>query len=104
ALNDGGRWTPSGGWTLTPFAGPSPRIGHSAVWTGSEMVVWGGAGGDYLDDGGRWTPSGGWTLTPSAGPWPRMAHSAVWTGSEMVVWGGAAGGAYSNDGMAYVPP
>jgi hypothetical protein len=45
-LNDGSRYNPSSNtWiaTATPsnFT-PSPRSSHSAVWTGSLMVIWGG--------------------------------------------------------------
>ena len=37
---------------------PSPRDGHSAIWTGNEMIVWGGysLGDDYLDTGSRFNP------------------------------------------------
>ena len=36
---------------------PSPRHAHSAVWTGTEMIVWGGYDGtDALADGGRYVP------------------------------------------------
>jgi len=36
---------------------PSPRAGHTATWTGSEMIVWGG--GDHMGRGGS-RPPGGW--------------------------------------------
>ena len=43
---------PSGGciddtWTPTSITGdvPDARIGHTAVWTGSKMIVWGGSNG-----------------------------------------------------------
>src|SRR5262245_34966251 len=44
--------TPSPGcvpdrWDTVPRIPPARRAGHTAVWTGSEMIVWGGA----LDDG-----------------------------------------------------
>ena len=39
----GGIYRPGIGWTNTPTAGaPSARSGHTAVWTGAEMVIWGG--------------------------------------------------------------
>ena len=68
---------------------------HAAIWTGTEMIVWGG-GGDGLfrrfkQTGGRYNPN-----TTIAGqrqtamlPLPDGCHTAVWTGSEMIVWGGA---------------
>jgi hypothetical protein len=36
-------------WTATPGA-PDGVIGHTAIWTGSEMIVWGGSG---LNTGGK---------------------------------------------------
>ncbi len=36
---DEGRWR-----ELEAFGAPSPRYGHGAVWTGSELVIWGGDG------------------------------------------------------------
>src|SRR5262245_45453680 len=42
-------------WTPTNSAGrPNGRIEHTAVWTGSEMIVWGGYDGSYLNTGGRY--------------------------------------------------
>ena len=40
---------------------PPPEIRHTAVWTGNEMIVWGGLapGPDYLDTGGRYNPNHG---------------------------------------------
>ncbi|MEK6607471.1 MAG: hypothetical protein AABZ30_07410 [Myxococcota bacterium] len=50
-------------WTATSTTGaPAPRDYHTAVWTGSELIVWGGlsgepgGGGTYVDTGGRYTP------------------------------------------------
>ena len=59
-LNSGWLYEPaSGTWTPTSTAPqvPSGRSGHVAVWTGTEMIVWGGASGStYLSDGGRYCP------------------------------------------------
>ena len=43
-LNTGGRYNPStDSWISTSLVNaPSPRDYHSAVWTGTEMIVWGG--------------------------------------------------------------
>lgn len=95
---DGGRWNPQAGvWTSLPASatGPSARGGHSAVWTGTEMIVWGGrntASGE-LRVGATWNPSTGvWKpFTTYDAPAQRRFHGAVWTGTEMVVWGGALG-------------
>src|SRR5438094_3229457 len=55
-------------WTgISTANAPSGRDGHTAVWTGSEMVVWGGYGGQalgILNTGGRYNPStDSWTAT-----------------------------------------
>jgi hypothetical protein len=94
ALNGGGRYNPStDSWTDISFSNaPTERYVHTAVWTGSEMIVWGGSHTDpfvRLDTGGRYNPStDSWTATSTtSAPDARWSHTAVWTGSEMIVWG-----------------
>ena len=72
---------------------PVARKFHTAVWTGSEMIVWGGTNGSPLNTGGRYNPSAdAWTATSTTNaPDARDSHTAVWTGSEMIVWGGTNG-------------
>ena len=101
SLNTGGRYNPStNSWTATAtIDAPTARELHTAVWTGSEMIIWGGsAGGPALNTGGRYNPgAGSWTATCTANePSARYHHAAVWTGSEMIVWGGydTTGGRY----------
>jgi N-acetylneuraminic acid mutarotase len=108
ALNDGGRYNPAANsWAPVSTNGaPGARYDHTAVWTGSEMIVWGGSGASlYLNDGGRYNPAGNsWTVvTTNGAPAARRYHTAVWTGSEMTVWGGESPGSYSNDGGRYNP-
>jgi N-acetylneuraminic acid mutarotase len=81
-------------WTATSAAGaPTGVAAHTAVWTGSKMVVWGGSvdGGARTNTGGIYDPATDtWTATSTAGaPTARSGHTAVWTGSKMIVWGGA---------------
>ena len=87
--------------------GPSARADHTAVWTGSEMIVWGGWNGStFFNVGGRYDPStDSWTPTSTTNaPSGRADHTAVWTGSEMIVWGGVVGlGILSNTGGRYDP-
>ena len=82
------------------------RERHTAVWTGSEMIVWGGLAGGYLNAGGRYNPaSNSWTAVSTTGaPAARSSHTAVWTGSEMIVWGGSdTSVGHLNDGGRYDP-
>lgn len=93
-------WTP----TSTSNA-PAARYQHTAVWTGSEMIVWGGYNGgtNGLNTGGRYNPStDSWTATNTTNaPSGRFGHTAVWTGTEMIVWGGGANGSDLNTGGRY---
>lgn len=80
------------------------RQGATAVWTGTEMIVWGGSGNGFKNDGARYNESTDtWTqITLQQAPQERVSHAAVWTGQEMIIWGGL-GGDYLNDGAKYDP-
>jgi galactose oxidase-like protein len=104
--------SPSGGciddtWTSTSTTNAPPaRVAHTAVWTGSEMIVWGGQGQPGpLNTGGRYNPStDSWTATNTTNaPSARYFHTAVWTGNEMIVWGGTPGVGNFNSGGRYNP-
>ncbi len=92
----GGRYDPAAdAWQpLTTTGAPPARLNHSAVWTGAEMIVWGGRAesGATLDDGARYDPGAdAWSpLSQSGAPAARSRHTAVWTGNAMIVWGGTA--------------
>ena len=86
-------------WRATN-AEPFGRFGHTAVWTGNEMIIWGGYADAFSNTGGRYTP-GTDTWVPTStnnAPTGRESHTAVWTGSEMIVWGGYDGGDLSTGG------
>ena len=78
-------------WTATAAQGEG-RDRHTAVWTGSEMIVWGGevALNVFSNTGARYTPStDSWAATSTVNaPSARADLTAVWTGTEMIVWGG----------------
>jgi N-acetylneuraminic acid mutarotase len=106
ALNDGAKYNPqTDTWTpITAVNQPSARLLHTAVWTGTEMIVWGGfsclaCANAQLQTGARYTPATDtWTtITTTGAPSARANHTAVWTGSKMIVWGG-------NDDAAPGPP
>ena len=105
-------------WTPLPAGGPSARSGHSAVWTGSEMIVWGGIRGRdptypplFHDDGAVFDPASGALATPA---WTRTIasdglvagrreHTVVWTGSRMIAFGGRNMDGNLSDGVVYEP-
>ncbi|HEY6168519.1 MAG TPA: hypothetical protein VI454_10805 [Verrucomicrobiae bacterium] len=108
-LGSGARYNPTNSsWSLVNTNGndaPGPRGNHTAIWTGSEMIVWGGFGGNTtLSDGSRYDPTvDRWTRLPFTGsPVARSSHTAVWTGSEMIIWGGVAS-LPANSGGRYNP-
>jgi N-acetylneuraminic acid mutarotase len=92
-LNTGGRYNPNtDSWTPTSINNvPDAREDHTAVWSGNEMIIWGGLFfGTFFDTGGRYNPdTNSWIATSTINvPDARRFHSAVWSGSEMIVWGG----------------
>jgi hypothetical protein len=104
---------PTGGcvddtWTATSMINaPTARVYHTVVWTGSEMIVWGGANlSNFFNTGSRYNPStDSWSATSTTNaPSGREFHTAVWTGAEMIVWGGEFGFPnYLNTGGRYNP-
>jgi hypothetical protein len=120
-FDTGGRYNPgTDTWTATSTTSttsttnaPSAREFHTAVWTGTEMIVWGGRNDPftYLDTGGRYNPdTDSWTATITTdAASARSSHAAVWTGTQMIVWGGVnSNGANVNTGGRYcaqpIPP
>jgi Zn-dependent metalloprotease len=92
--------------TNAPFA----RWFHTAVWTGSRMIVWGGRQAmasttANLATGGLYDPVGdAWEAVPTtSAPTRRSLHSAVWTGTRMFSWGGFDGTRPTSGGL-YEPP
>jgi N-acetylneuraminic acid mutarotase len=90
----GGAYSPAAdSWrTITTENAPEPRINGAVVWTGSEVIVWGGEdkANDQLGDGAAYDPvTDSWrTLSNDGAPAPRERHSMVWTGREAFVFGG----------------
>lgn len=87
--------------------GPGARANHSAVWTGSKMIIFGGrdVSGNPLNTGMSYDPATNlWSPISSTGaPSARYAHVGVWTGSKMIVWGGTNITTVFNDGAIYDP-
>jgi N-acetylneuraminic acid mutarotase len=93
-------------WTATnTINAPPAQFFHAAVWTGAEMIVWGGDGIPSQNTGGRYDPStDSWIATTTEGaPTARSVHTAVWTGIEMIVWGGLGNTGRQKTGGRYNP-
>jgi N-acetylneuraminic acid mutarotase len=109
-MNTGGRYNPtSNSWqALTTTGAPTARKDHSVVWTGAEMIVFGGSVGanQAVNTGGAYDPSiDTWNPINSGGSVPsgRQNHTAIWTGEEMVVFGGGTTSTYFGDCFGYKP-
>ena len=94
-LRTGGRYNPAtDSWTPTSLVNAPPgRTAYAAVWTGSQMIVWGGVADQTFTNtntGGRYNPgTDSWVATSLANaPAARNTPTAVWTGDEMIIWGG----------------
>lgn len=112
-------------WRELPRAPFWSLASHTVVWTGKEMIVFGGVAGDATvlgpGEGGRSdiavrggdATSGAAAYNPATNEWrslpeapiaPRHRHAAVWTGGEMLVWGGRdQTGRLTDDGAAFDP-
>lgn len=88
-LNTGAVYDPmTDAWMPMEVNGAPTVSGQLAgVWTGSKLVVWGGAnaaqGGVYDPMTNTWA-----TMVTSGAPSPRSRHGLFWTGSKVIVWGG----------------
>lgn len=87
-------------WQPLPPAPNAPLWDPVVVWTGEEMIVWGGARPGDAHELGRW-PVQGAAYRPDEGSWRPIADapveqvyysSGLWTGEKLIVWGGHHGG------------
>ena len=87
----------SASWQALPPAPIPGRIAASSVWTGKEMIVWGGYTGKVTPGPCGGCASDGAVYDPATRTWRAIspspagvrgggANSAAWTGDEMVVW------------------
>ena len=112
--NDGAMYDPvADTWTpMTASGAPAARYNAGSVWTGTEMVVWGGnqspaAGGSVLalDSGARYDPSSDtWHAMAAVSLGARASVSMVWSGAEVIIWGGVSPADFlRGDGARYDP-
>ncbi|NDA67998.1 MAG: hypothetical protein EBY09_15385 [Verrucomicrobia bacterium] len=109
--NNGARYNPATDtWTTmaTPPTGMTNRADHLAVWTGTEMIIWGGSSNgnvNAFNNGARYNPANNtWTMMSSNNaPNGTLFPQAVWTGTELITWGGFLGLTNSNTGGRYNP-
>ena len=94
---------PAAHWAPLPAAPIAGRIAAGAVWTGREMVVWGGVARgsgtpSAASDGAAYNPTTRqWRAiaSPPSGVLGDAGNAAVWTGARAVFWAGN-----SSDGPA----
>ncbi|MEQ1876062.1 MAG: kelch repeat-containing protein [Bdellovibrionia bacterium] len=102
-----GKWrTAYTGWVPMSSTGdPGARWGHNVVWTGTEMLVWGGSDPNLPGTGGVYDPAtDSWRqMTTSGAPSGRMWAVGIWTWSGLVIWGGEGGTTVRGDGATYNP-
>jgi hypothetical protein len=91
-------------WRRLPAAPIDGRSSAAAVWTGEELLVWGGWKGGLRADGAAYRPSTDeWRILAESPLSARTPVAAVWSGREMLVWGDVSRGGGSSDGAAYDP-
>lgn len=109
---DGARYDPvADQWKpMTASGAPAPRTAHSAVWTGSRMIVFGGCANantaPTVSGSAAYDPvSDSWSPLSTAGaPADRCGHAAAWLPGikRMAIWGGWDASA-RGDGALYDP-
>jgi hypothetical protein len=88
-------------------------LDQATVWTGSELIIWGGLDGaqfsgahpNALADGASYNPTtDSWQSLPNGPLSGRGATVSAWTGAEVVLLGGgSASGEYYTDAAAFNP-
>jgi hypothetical protein len=102
-------------WSPVATAGAPPALNQTvAVWTGSEMIVWGAAAfGPLTATGGRYDPiANSWAPVASTGaPTPRYSNVTIGASGKVLVWGGrnqsfaplSSGGSYNPGDDTWLP-
>lgn len=96
----------TGKWYPLPKHIHQSRYYNSAVWTGIQMIIWGGiegAFGERVNTGLMFdNEDDAWLdVTTEGAPSNRSGHTAIWTSERMIVWGGEGSGGPVGDGGIY---
>jgi hypothetical protein len=101
-----------GSWAPVPGGPLQARTGAAVVWTGRDLVAWGGESTASDDQGLSTTFANGaaynrWSIMPPGPLSARDSAASTWTGSEVFVWGGdglvMSGYRDYSDGALYDP-
>jgi hypothetical protein len=105
----GGPTSPSNqtGWRVFDTGPLTSRSDEVEVWTGHELILWGGSTGGRsraLADGAAFTPqTGTWRRLDASPLAARQDAIGVWTGTRLLVVGGKNDSTALADGAAYDP-
>jgi len=80
-----------GTWKPISAGTPTARWLHTAVWSGTEVIVWGGINASgLLQSGSGYNPdTEKWHWLPINGaPDTRADHGAIWATDRLIIWGG----------------
>jgi N-acetylneuraminic acid mutarotase len=89
-------------WHVLPVSPIHTLIQATPIWTGSELIVWGGNEVNNVAEAFNPTLRQ-WHRLPNGPLHPREDPVAVWTGTEMLVWGGFPYGSDPAEGAAFNP-
>jgi hypothetical protein len=97
---------PGGRWTMLPKAPIIARSPAATAWTGTQMLVWGGANGNTeYADGAAYNPATRtWTAMPKSPLSARSYTASVWTGRYLFLFGNGDGDVGRNSDAALYDP
>ncbi len=84
-------------WRCLPAA-PVHASNAAGVWTGTEVIIWGGGGGAAYDPA-----TDTWRSLPDTPVAARTPAAHVWTGRQMIVWSDVDRSRPHEDGAIYDP-
>lgn len=90
-------------WTIGSSVGaPSNRVFNTSVWSGTEMIIWGGLVNFLpVNTGARYNPSlDTWTpISITGAPTSRVHHGAAFAAGKMIVFGGCGSPCSGSSGL-----